>query len=81
VWIASVAARNLLDSDAEMGEAFDAANGVGDDYIQSRGGGSVNPDSFTHGTSAQRKKWLNTGFTTADPRQCDGTFAEMGVSI
>ena len=81
VWIASVAARNLLDSDAELGEAFDAANGVGDDYIQSRGGGSVNPDSFTHGTSAQRKKWLNTGFTTADPRQCDGTFAEMGVSI
>ena len=81
VWIASVAARNLLDSDAEMGEAFDAANGVGDDYIQSRGGGTVNPDAFTHGTSAQRKKWLDTGFTTGDPRQCDGTFAEMGVSI
>jgi uncharacterized protein len=81
VWINSVKARGLLDDDAEIGEAFDAANGVGDDYIQSRGGGSVDPDSFTHGTSAQRKKWLDVGFTTGDPRQCDGTFAEVGVTL
>jgi predicted metalloprotease len=31
----------------------------------------VNPDSFTHGTSAQRKKWLTTGFTTGDATRCD----------
>ncbi|MEO5724381.1 MAG: neutral zinc metallopeptidase [Ilumatobacteraceae bacterium] len=81
VWISDANRRGLLDSPQEITEAFDAANGVGDDYIQSRGGGQVNPDTFTHGTSAQRKKWLDTGFTTGDPTQCAGTFAEMGVSV
>jgi len=81
VWINNVAQRGLLDSNDEVGEAFDAANGVGDDYIQSRGGGGVDPDSFTHGTSAQRKKWLDVGISTGDPRQCDGTFAEVGVTV
>jgi predicted metalloprotease len=81
VWINSVKARGLLDADSEIDEAFNAANGVGDDYIQSQGGGTVDPDTFTHGTSAQRKKWLDTGFESGDPTQCSGTFAEMGVSI
>jgi predicted metalloprotease len=81
VWINNVAQRGLLDSNDEVNEAFDAANGVGDDYIQARGGGSVDPDSFTHGTSAQRKKWLDVGISTGDPRQCDGTFAEVGVTV
>lgn len=80
-WIHSVIERGLLDSNDEVDEAFDAANGVGDDYIQSRGGGGVDPDTFTHGTSAQRKKWLKLGIQTGDPTQCDGTFAEVGVSI
>jgi predicted metalloprotease len=81
VWIGDVIKRGLLDSNDEVDEAFEAANGVGDDYIQSRGGGGVNPDSFTHGTSEQRKKWLNLGITSGDPRQCDGAFAEAGVTI
>jgi uncharacterized protein len=81
VWIHDIIRRGLLDSADEVDEAFDAANGVGDDYIQSRGGGGVDPDSFTHGTSAQRKKWLDVGITTGDPRQCDGTFAEAGVRL
>jgi predicted metalloprotease len=81
VWINSVKARGLLDSDQEVNEAFDAANGVGDDYIESQGGGTVDPDTFTHGTSAQRKQWLNTGYTSGDPRQCAGTFAAVGVSL
>lgn len=81
VWINSLIARNQLDGTDEVNEAFDAANGVGDDYIQSRGGGSVDPDTFTHGTSAQRKKWLNNGITTGDPVQCDGAFAEAGVRL
>ncbi|MCU1501603.1 MAG: hypothetical protein JWM12_957 [Ilumatobacteraceae bacterium] len=81
VWIHSAKQRGLLDTDQEVSEAFDAANSVGDDYIQSRGGGQVDPDTFTHGTSEQRKRWLNSGFTSGDPRQCDGTFAEMGVSV
>ena len=57
---------------ADLDTAVDAATRIGDDYIQGQlGGGTVDPDSFTHGTSAQRKKWLTTGFTTGDPARCD----------
>ncbi|GLZ48087.1 membrane protein [Actinomycetospora sp. NBRC 106375] len=57
---------------ADLDGAIDAAQRIGDDYIQGRlGGGTVDPDSFTHGTSAQRKKWLTTGYTTGDPTRCD----------
>lgn len=56
----------------DLASAVDAAQRIGDDYIQGRlGGGTVDPDSFTHGTSAQRTKWLTTGYTTGDPRRCD----------
>jgi uncharacterized protein len=57
---------------ADLNSAVDAAQRIGDDYIQGKlGGGTVTPDSFTHGSSAQRKKWLTTGFTTGDARRCD----------
>jgi predicted metalloprotease len=57
---------------ADLDTAVDAAQRIGDDYIQGQlGGGTVDPDSFTHGTSAQRKRWLTTGFTTGDPTRCD----------
>ena len=55
----------------DLDEAFGAAEAVGDDRLQSRGGGSVNPDSFTHGTSAQRREWFNRGYESADPGNCD----------
>lgn len=55
----------------DLDEAFNAAEAVGDDHIQGRGGGSVNPDSFTHGTSAQRRDWFNKGYESADPGVCD----------
>jgi uncharacterized protein len=59
-------------SQADLASAVDAAQRIGDDYIQGRlGGGTVNPDSFTHGSSAQRKRWLSTGFTTGDATRCD----------
>ena len=80
-WVGNVNSRGLLDSATEINEALDAAKGVGDDYIQSRGGGRVDPGTFTHGTSEQRQKWFRVGFDTQDPTQCAGTFAEMGVSI
>ena len=57
---------------ADLDGAIDTAQRIGDDYIQKNlGSGTVNPDSFTHGTSAQRKKWLTTGYRTGDPRACD----------
>ncbi len=56
----------------DLGGAVDAAQRIGDDYIQGKlGGGTVDPDSFTHGTSAQRTRWLTTGFTTGDATRCD----------
>lgn len=58
----------------DLDRAVDAAVAVGDDRIQRTQTGTVQPDSWTHGSSAQRKKWLATGFNTGDPKQCD-TFA------
>ncbi len=52
----------------------DAAKSVGDDHIQRQQGGFVNPESWTHGSSEQRQRWLTIGFTTGDPAQCN-TFA------
>ena len=64
---------------ADLDTAVDAATRIGDDYIQGQlGGGTVDPDSFTHGTSAQRKKWFQQGFNTGDPRQCD-TFSTSNL--
>jgi uncharacterized protein len=60
--------------------ALDTASRIGDDYIQSNlGGGRVDQSQFTHGTSAQREKWWNTGYQGGDPAQCD-TFAR-GVNL
>ncbi|SDS22886.1 KPN_02809 family neutral zinc metallopeptidase [Christiangramia echinicola] len=56
-------------SEGDIEEALSAANAVGDDAIQKRTRGQVNPDSFTHGTSQQRKEWFMKGFRTGDIRQ------------
>ena len=58
----------------DLNRAIDAAAAVGDDRIQERMQGQVNPESWTHGSAANRQKWLNIGFTTGDPNKCD-TFA------
>jgi predicted metalloprotease len=64
-----------LDPD-DIDEALSAANAVGDDAIQSKMQGRVVPDSFTHGTSEQRKFWFMKGFKSGDISQGD-TFAEI----
>ena len=48
-----------------------AAHAIGDDTLQQEAQGRVVPDSFTHGTSAERMKWLKRGLDTGDPAQCD----------
>jgi predicted metalloprotease len=70
VWVHDVQARGLLDTPGEVDEALAAASGVGDDHIQQQEQGHVDPDSFTHGTSEQRRTWFSTGFQTGDPRRC-----------
>jgi predicted metalloprotease len=70
---AGVWAKNAYDrlEAGDLDEAIDAAEAVGDDAIQ---GSNANQESFTHGSSAQRKQWFTTGFESGDPSACD-TFA------
>lgn len=60
----------------DIEEAMSAANAVGDDAIQKRTSGSVNSDSFTHGTSQQRMQWFMKGYETGDIRNGD-TFSAL----
>ena len=57
--------------EGDLKEAIDAAQKIGDDYLQKRARGQVYPESFTHGTSAQRMKWLKKGLQTGDMRGGD----------
>lgn len=62
--------RDILEP-GDIEEALGAAAAIGDDRIQRQTQGRVVPDSFTHGTSAQRVAWFRRGFTTGDPDACD----------
>jgi predicted metalloprotease len=58
----------------DVEEALRAANAIGDDRLQRRSGGTVVPDSFTHGTSAQRVKWFRLGLQSGDFKRRDELF-------
>ena len=55
----------------DVESALNAATAIGDDRLQQQSQGRVMPDSFTHGTSAQRVKWFKTGFVQGNINQCD----------
>ncbi|MET0492361.1 MAG: neutral zinc metallopeptidase [Actinoplanes sp.] len=63
----------------DIQEGLDTASKIGDDTLQQRGGGTVNPAEFTHGTSAQRQEWFATGYKSGDPKNCD-TFKAGAVN-
>ena len=70
VWGHSTQQRQLLDpGDVQAG--LQAAASVGDDRLQKMSTGRVSPESFTHGTSAQREAWFKRGFDSGDPKACD----------
>jgi uncharacterized protein len=70
VWGHSAAQRGIIDAkDIDSGIA--AATAVGDDRLQKQTRGYVVPESFTHGSSAQRVKWFRTGLDSGDLRQCN----------
>lgn len=70
VWMHSAYQRGDL-SDADLADALRAAAVVGDDFQQRKATGTVRPEAFTHGTSAQRQHWLRTGFVEGRPAACD----------
>lgn len=70
VWANHVQGQNLLE-EGDLEEALTAASAVGDDRIQMQSQGYVIPDSFTHGTSEQRKRWFYKGYEAGDLSQWD----------
>ncbi|ODS98542.1 MAG: metalloprotease [Lautropia sp. SCN 69-89] len=63
-------ARNWLE-DGDIEEGIGAASAVGDDRLQRQSQGTVSPETFTHGTSAQRVRWFQTGYKSGSASQCD----------
>ena len=55
----------------DLEEGMKTAQAIGDDTLQRRSGGRVSPESFTHGSSAQRVEWLQRGYQSGDPASCD----------
>ncbi len=79
VWAASASAASggkvALDP-GDIEEGLKTANAIGDDTLQKKATGRVQPEGFTHGTSAQRVEWLQRGYQSGDPKSCD-TFSGM----
>ncbi|HEY3046597.1 MAG TPA: neutral zinc metallopeptidase [Polaromonas sp.] len=70
-------ARQILEQ-GDVEEAMNAAAKIGDDALQRSSGGVVVPESFTHGTSAQRQRWFDTGLKTGSVKACD-TFSARNL--
>lgn len=71
VWAHHAQASRQLLEQGDVEEAMNAAARIGDDALQRAGGGQVVPDSFTHGSSAQRQRWFDTGLKNGSVKLCD----------
>jgi len=69
---------NIALEEGDIEEALNAASAIGDDRLQQQSQGRVAPDSFTHGSSAQRVRWFRIGFSTGNPDRCD-TFSSENL--
>jgi predicted metalloprotease len=76
LWAKQTDNREHILEPGDVQSAIDAAEAVGDDNIQKRSQGYVNQESFTHGSSAQRKEWFMKGYNTGDIRQ-GNTFNQL----
>jgi uncharacterized protein len=70
MWAHSTGQRDLLEA-GDIDSAVNAAAAIGDDRLQKQQTGTVSPDSFTHGTSAQRVRWFTRGYETGKLEACD----------
>lgn len=70
VWGHHAKGKKLLEA-GDLEEAITAATAIGDDRLQKQAGQEVNPETFTHGTSAQRVKWFRVGFDSGKLESCD----------
>jgi len=71
VWANNAQQRLQWLEPGDIESALNAANAIGDDRLQKQSRGTVVPDSFTHGTSAQRMRWFKLGFDSGSPGKCD----------
>ena len=71
VWANRANAQHHILETGDVEQGLAAANAVGDDTLQRAASGEVAPDTFTHGSSAQRVRWFQTGLQSGDPRSCD----------
>ncbi len=78
VWANHAQAQRQLIESGDIESAMNAAAKIGDDALQRSAGRAVVPDSFTHGTSAQRQHWFGTGYETGSVKACD-TFSAKQI--
>jgi len=71
VWANKAQSARQILQQGDVEEAMNAAARIGDDALQKSGGGAIVPESFTHGTSAQRQRWFNTGLQSGTIKACD----------
>ena len=71
IWAHHAQQRHAWLEPGDLKDALNAAQAIGDDRLQKQARGYVVPDSFTHGTSAQRERWFSQGYTVGNVNQCD----------